>query len=83
MAEGGTCFVSQPGIMYLRRWSSDGASIFSVEQGKALAQTPHKPPTPYERLRAERMARAQLTTPIVQGYRLLPEFTPGRCALRN
>lgn len=63
------------------RWSSDGASIFSVADGKELAQTPHRPPTPFERIRGERLARAQLASPIVQGYRLLPEFTPGRALL--
>lgn len=63
------------------RWSSDGASIFSVADGKELAQTPHRPPTPFERIRGERLARAQLASPVVQGYRLLPEFTPGRALL--
>lgn len=63
---------------HLYRWTSDGASIFSVADGKELAQTPHKEPTPFERIRGERLARAQLESPIVQGYRLLPEFTPGR-----
>lgn len=43
-------------------------------------QTPVKEPTAYERLRAERIARQQLETPLVRGVRLLPTFTPGRCA---
>ena len=59
----------------------DDASIFSVADGKKLAQTPHKPPTFYERLRAEKQQRAALETPLVRGMRLLPEFTPGRAML--
>ncbi len=39
----------------------------------------HQAPTPYERLRAERIARAELETPLVRGMRLLPVFSPGRC----
>jgi hypothetical protein len=60
------------------RWTVDNASIFSVADGKRLAQTPLKEPTLYERLRAEKMQRAQLQSPVVKGLRLLPEFTPGR-----
>ena len=61
------------------RWTSDGASIFSVDDGKRLAQTPVKEPTAFERIRADRIARQQLETPLVRGMRLLPVFTPGRC----
>ncbi len=61
------------------RWSSDGTSIFSVAEGRALASTPHKEPTHFERIRAERLSRAQLETPLVRGLRLMPEYTPGRC----
>lgn len=64
-----------------RRWTVDDASIFSVADGKKLAQTPHNPPTFYERLRAEKLQRAALETPLVRGMRLLPEFTPGRAML--
>ena len=64
-----------------RRWTVDDASIFSVADGKKLAQTPYKPPTFYERLRAEKQQRAALETPLVRGMRLLPEFTPGRAML--
>ncbi|KAK9817724.1 hypothetical protein WJX72_001239 [[Myrmecia] bisecta] len=63
------------------RWTSDGASIFSVQDGKRLAQTPPKEPTIYEQARMARMARNQLETPLVRGYRLLPEFTPGRALM--
>jgi hypothetical protein len=63
-----------------RRWSSDGTSIFSVADGRTLALTPPKEPTHFERIRAERLARAQLETPLVRGLRLMPEYTPGRCA---
>eukprot|EP00891_Asterochloris_glomerata_P005458 jgi/Astpho2/5458/fgenesh1_pg.00077_%23_6_t len=63
------------------RWTVDDASIFSVADGKKLAQTPHNPPTFYERLRAEKLQRAALETPLVRGMRLLPEFTPGRAML--
>jgi hypothetical protein len=60
------------------RWGVDGASVFSVADGKALAQTEVKVPTAYERLRADRVARQQLETPLVRGVRLLPVFSPGR-----
>lgn len=60
------------------RWTVGDASIFSVDDGKRLAQTPHKPLTFYERVRLEKQQMASLETPLVKGYRLLPEFTPGR-----
>lgn len=60
------------------RWNVGDASIFSVDDGKRLAQTPHKPLTFYERIRLEKQQKASLESPLVQGYRLLPEFTPGR-----
>lgn len=60
------------------RWTVGDASIFSVDDGKRLAQTPHKPLTFYERVRLEKQQKASIETPLVQGYRLLPEFTPGR-----
>jgi len=63
------------------RWSVDDASIFSVDDGKRLAQTPHKPSTFYERIRLEKQQKAAMETPLLQGYRLLPEFTPGRAML--
>lgn len=72
---------AEPLYMGPFRWTSDGASIFSVDDGKRLAQTPVKEPTRFERIRADRIARQQLETPLVRGVRLLPVFTPGRCAL--
>lgn len=66
------------GLLYCCRWTVGDASIFSVDDGKRLAQTPHKPLTFYERIRLEKQQMAALETPLVQGYRLLPEFTPGR-----
>lgn len=65
----------------LCRWTVDDASIFSVDDGKRLAQTPHKPLTFYERIRLEKQQKAALETPLVKGIRLLPEFTPGRAML--
>lgn len=63
------------------RWTVDDASIFSVDDGKRLAQTPHKPLTFYERIRLEKQQKAAIETPLVKGIRLLPEFTPGRAML--
>ena len=63
------------------RWTVDNASIFSVDDGKRLAQTPHKPLTFYERIRLEKQQKAAVETPLVKGIRLLPEFTPGRAML--
>ena len=63
------------------RWTVDNASIFSVDDGKRLAQTPHKPLTFYERTRLEKQQKAAIETPLVKGIRLLPEFTPGRAML--
>lgn len=68
-------------INLLLRWTVGDASIFSVDDGKRLAQTPHKPPTFYERIRLEKQQKAAIQTPLVKGYRLLPEFTPGRAML--
>lgn len=63
------------------RWTVGDASIFSVDDGKRLAQTPHKPLTFYERIRLEKQQKAAIETPLVKGIRLLPEFTPGRAML--
>ena len=46
-------------------------------------QTEVKVPTAYERLRADRVSRQQLETPLVRGVRLLPVFSPGRCGLHS
>lgn len=63
------------------RWTVGDASIFSVDDGKRLAQTPHKPLTFYERIRLEKQQKAAIETPLIKGIRLLPEFTPGRAML--
>ena len=81
MGLGVCCCHTVTGRSAARRWSSDGTSIFSVADGRTLALTPPKEPTHFERIRAERLARAQLETPLVRGLRLMPEYTPGRCAV--
>ncbi len=55
--------------LILHRWVTDDASIFSVNDGKRLAQTPVKSATFYEQARAMKIARAQLETPTVGGLR--------------
>ncbi|KAK9798560.1 hypothetical protein WJX73_006163 [Symbiochloris irregularis] len=60
------------------RWDADGVSIFSVQEGKTMAQTPQRLPTAFEAKRAAKISQAALDSPLVQGYRLLPQFTPGR-----
>lgn len=63
------------------RWTSDGASIFSIADGKRLAQTPAKQPTGWELTRAQKIAKASVDERVVQGLRLMPEYTPGRAML--
>ena len=63
------------------RWDIDGTSIFSVNEGKQMAQTPQRLPTAFEAKRLSKITQAALDTPLVQGYRLLPQFTPGRAFL--
>lgn len=63
------------------RWTSNDASIFSVADGRRLAQTPPPRATYYESIRAEKIQKAQLATPTLRGFRLLPELTPGRAFL--
>mmetsp|Transcript_35841 Transcript_35841/g.63988 ORF Transcript_35841/g.63988 Transcript_35841/m.63988 type:complete len:178 (-) Transcript_35841:89-622(-) len=60
------------------RWAGGEASIWDVKAGKDLAQTPSKQATWAEEIRAKKIAKAQFESPLVSGYRLLPEFTPGR-----
>ncbi|KAK9842905.1 hypothetical protein WJX74_004194 [Apatococcus lobatus] len=60
------------------RFVGHDASIFSVAKGKEFAQLPAKLPTNYEVIRQRRISQAALESPVVQGLRLLPEFTPGR-----
>lgn len=66
---------------YLCRWAPDGASIFSVADGKRLAQTPPKEPSSWELNRARKIAKAAVDERVVQGMRLMPEYTPGRAML--
>lgn len=63
------------------RWSPDGASIFSIADGKRLAQTPPKEPTAWELNRARKIAKASVDERVVQGLRLMPEYTPARAML--
>lgn len=63
------------------KWTSDGGSIFSVADGKRLAQTPLPNATYYESLRMNKIERAAMESPTMAGYRLLPKFTPGRAML--
>ena len=51
------------------RWSTEGGSIFSVADGKRLAQEPVRQPTPFEALRHSRVSKATLESPLVAGYR--------------
>lgn len=62
----------------VHRFVGHDASIFSVAKGKEFAQLPPKLPTNYEVIRQRRISQAALESPVVQGLRLLPEFTPGR-----
>ena len=52
--------------------------MWDVKAGKQLAQTPSKQATWAEEIRARKIAKAQYESPVVAGYRLLPQFTPGR-----
>lgn len=54
------------------RWSVDGASIFSVADGKRLAQEPPRLPTAFEAARMNRVSKAALDTPLLNGYRQAP-----------
>eukprot|EP00873_Tetraselmis_striata_P013019 jgi/Tetstr1/433283/TSEL_022571.t1 len=60
------------------RWAGGEASVWDVKAGKDLAQTPSKQATWAEELRARKIAKAQYESPVVAGYRWLPQFTPGR-----
>lgn len=52
--------------------------MWDVKAGKQLAQTPSKQATWAEEIRAKKIAKAQYESPLVAGYRLLPQFTPGK-----
>lgn len=60
------------------RWAGGEASIWDVKAGKDLAQTPSKQATWAEEIRMRKVAKAQYESPLVAGYRLLPQFTPGK-----
>ena len=62
-------------------WGTEGASIFSIEDGKRLAQTPVKLPTPFELNRMRKVAEAAVDKRVVNGIRLMPEYTPARAML--
>ena len=61
--------------------SSRPASIFSVADGRRLANEPVRHLTAFEAARAARVARHAAETPLVAGLRLMPVYTPGRALL--
>jgi hypothetical protein len=64
--------------------SSRPASIFSVADGRRLANEPVRHLTAFEAARAARVARhaaADAETALVAGIRLMPIYTPGRALL--
>lgn len=71
-------------MQQLREWSISKRIQHDDFARKSRARTfclLHQVPTAYERLRAERIVRAELETPLVRGMRLLPVFSPGRYLL--
>lgn len=60
------------------RWSTEDGSIFSVADGKRLAQEPVRQPTPFEAMRQNRVAKATLETPLVAGMRCAHARMPPR-----
>lgn len=66
------------------RWTHDGgsgANIFSVSDGKRLAQEPVRHVSAFEAARAKRVAALAHETPLMAGVRVMPVFTPGRALL--
>lgn len=64
------------------KWTVDGASVFSVEDGKRLATSPVKETgTRWESARFNKIQAAARETPLIAGFRVLPELTPGRAFL--
>ena len=64
--------------------SSRPASIFSVADGRRLANEPVRHLTAFEAARAARVARhatAEAESKLVAGLRLMPIYTPGRALL--
>ena len=43
-----------------------------------MAQEPQRLPTAFEAKRLSKIQNAAYESPLVQGYRLLPQLTPGR-----
>lgn len=60
---------------------STRASIFSVADGRRLAQEPVRHLTAFEAARAARVADAAVDARTLAGLQLLPRFTPGRALL--
>lgn len=64
------------------RWVSEGVSIFSVADGKKMANTQPKALNHYDSIRMNKIQKAALETPTVfGGLRVLPEMTPGRALM--
>lgn len=61
--------------------STRPASIFSVADGRRLANEPVRHLTAFEAARAARVARHAAESPLVAGLRLMPVYTPGRALL--
>jgi len=61
--------------------ASRPASIFSVADGRRLANEPVRHLTAFEAARAARVAKHSVETPLVAGLRLMPIYTPGRALL--
>jgi hypothetical protein len=60
---------------------STRASIFSVADGRRLAQEPVRHLTAFEAARAARVSEAAVDARTLAGLQLLPRFTPGRALL--
>ncbi len=59
-----------------RRWETSGGSIFSVADGRRLAQEPVRLPTAFEAARQRKIERAVTETPLVRPLRLCPQRVP-------
>lgn len=64
------------------RWMSEDVSIFSVADGKRMANTQPKALNHYDSIRMSKIRKAALETPtVLGGLRVLPEMTPGRALM--